>query len=73
MIAAFYFAWIVVPLIAAGIVSCCLALVRIGGSLAERYRHRRDLRRWHESCAVDDHALLTEATAIVQQAERRQP
>lgn len=72
-LAAAYDAWLVLLGFVGFVAACCWAADHTGriiDGLAERHRHRRDLRRWHASCAVDDHAVLAEATAIVRQAER---
>lgn len=74
MIAAGYYAWfalLAVVACVAGVVEAARYLARITRAVAERFRHRRDLRRWHASCAIHDHALLAEVDAIVRQAERR--
>lgn len=74
MIAAGYYAWFALLAFVAcvaGVVEAARYAARIVRTLAERFRHRRELRRWHASCAIHDHQLLAEADAIVRQAERR--
>lgn len=76
MIAAGYYAWFaLLALVAcvAGAVEAARYIARFVRHLAERYRHRRELRRWHQTCAIHDHAALEAADNIVRRAERRRP
>lgn len=69
-----YLLWFALIAAAGCILGCRTAVhrsARAARHLAERYRHRRELRRWHQTCAIHDHQLLDEADAIVRQAERR--
>jgi hypothetical protein len=74
---AVFFAWATGVFGAVCVLACWIGqrIARAVRALIERHRHRRDLRRWHETCAIHDHALREAADRVLRdaaQAERRQ-